>query len=86
MVSHNQSFLSGFCNELWSFPENDQLLVGKLEVSHNDTASFDELFSSYRNKVFSRSGTTSSSLKQKQSMAKMAAKQNTNASKVTALL
>ena len=85
MVSHNQSFLSGFCNELWTFPENDQL-SGKLEVSHNDTASFDELFSSYRNKVFSRSGTTSSSLKQKQSMAKMAAKQNTNASKVTALL
>ena len=49
MVSHNQSFLSGFCTELWS------LAHGKMDVLHSDTASFDELFSEYRSGVLQQS-------------------------------
>ncbi|KAL7532762.1 hypothetical protein ACHAXR_004832 [Thalassiosira sp. AJA248-18] len=82
MVSHNQCFLSGFCNELWSFSEGEK---GKVDVSHNDTESFDELFSSYRNQILSRSSSRSV-VKARQSMAKKAARQNANVSKNTALL
>jgi ATPase subunit of ABC transporter with duplicated ATPase domains len=45
MVSHNQSFLSGFCNELWVL--ND----GHITVHHSDTLTFDEIFSQYRNSI-----------------------------------
>ena len=40
MVSHNQGFLSGFCNELWVLDEK----TATLQVSQSDTESFDDLF------------------------------------------
>ena len=42
MVSHNQGFLSGFCNELWVLENRT------IAVNHRDTESFDELFTEYR--------------------------------------
>lgn len=67
MVSHNQGFLSGFCNELWVL-EN-----GRVTVSHDDTESFDELFSNYRNHVMS-STEASGRQNARQTKAKMARK------------
>ena len=52
MVSHNQGFLSSFCKELWVL-EN-----GHVDVSHNDTESFDDMFSKYRSHILSSSATT----------------------------
>lgn len=43
MVSHNQAFLSSFCEELWILNEN-----GYINCIHNDTESFDEIFTKYR--------------------------------------
>jgi len=83
MVSHNQGFLSGFCNQLWAL-EN-----GKLEISQNDTESFDELFSRYRNDVLSSRAGASARQQERQTktgLAKRAAKQSANATKNTALL
>ena len=80
-VSHNQSFLSGFCNELWNFSEQEK---GKIEISHDDTESFDDLFSRYRSSLLSVGA--SKAVRGRQSMAKRAAKHSANASKNTALL
>ena len=84
MVSHNQSFLSGFCNTLWSFSNGGN---GKVDISHNDTESFEELFLRYKSNELNGMGkalTTARS--ERQHMAKRAAKQSANASRQTALI
>lgn len=82
MVSHNQSFLSGFCKELWVIEDN-----GQVTVNHDDTESFDELFSDYRDAVLSHSGgTMSNRRKEKAHMARKAKEHRTGASQKTALL
>ena len=43
IVSHNQRFLCGFCNELWVVDS------GKVRVQHSDTNSFEDNFARYRN-------------------------------------
>lgn len=80
MVSHNQYFLSGFCNELWVL-EN-----GHLSVTHSDTQSFDDLFSEYRQSVFQSGHSLSTQRREKATMAKRATKQRAGARQNTALL
>lgn len=72
MVSHNQGFLSGFCNTLWVLED------GRVDVIHNDTDSFDELFSQYKSHVMSGSAAASRSHERraKADMAKRATKQS----------
>lgn len=74
MVSHNQAFLSGFCNELWAVED------GKVEISHSDTESFDELFSNYRSHMLSGSSANARSeqRKAKATMAQRAKKHTSN--------
>lgn len=81
MVSHNQAFLSGFCKELWVLEH------GRVDVSHNDTESFDELFSSYRDHILSSSAASDrrQERRAKTIMAKRATKQDTGAQKNTTL-
>jgi ABC-type sulfate/molybdate transport systems ATPase subunit len=43
VISHNQSFLCGFCKELWVV--ND----GKVEVRHDD--SFSDMFAQYKSEA-----------------------------------
>ena len=84
MVSHNQGFLSGFCNELWSFSEEEK---GKLEIAHDDTESFEELFVRYKSNMLSGGGKSSISARgMRLNMAKRAARLSANVSKHTALL
>lgn len=52
MVSHNQAFLSGFCNQLWVLED------GGIQVKHDHAESFDELFAGYRNHSLSSSAAT----------------------------
>jgi ATP-binding cassette subfamily F protein 3 len=82
MVSHNQGFLSGFCNELWVLED------GHVSVSHDDTESFDELFAQYRSHILSSSAASSRSHERhvKSEMAKRAHKQSASAKKNTTLL
>jgi ATP-binding cassette, subfamily F, member 3 len=47
MVSHNQAFLSSFCQELWILNEN-----GCIARIRNDTESFDEIFRKYCQSLF----------------------------------
>mmetsp|Transcript_21119 Transcript_21119/g.39446 ORF Transcript_21119/g.39446 Transcript_21119/m.39446 type:complete len:197 (+) Transcript_21119:2-592(+) len=83
MVSHNQSFLSGFCKELWVVEDD-----GQITVNFDDTESFDELFSDYRNAVLSDLGGASMSnqRREKANLAKKAKEHRTGVSKNTALL
>ena len=82
MVSHNQGFLSGFCNELWVLEK------GTVAVSHNDTESFDELFSKYRTHVMSSTEASGrqNARQAKAKMARKAAKQSTGAKQNASLL
>ena len=72
MISHNQGFLSGFCKELWVL-EN-----GRIDVLHNDTESFDELFSHYRHHILSSLAASNRQHERhmKTKMAKQATKQD----------
>ena len=79
MVSHNQSFLAGFCKELWVLDK------GHLTVSHSDTASFDEIFSAYRSASV-QSGSLSEKRQTQALLSKKATKQSTGARQNTALL
>lgn len=81
MVSHNQAFLSGFCKELWVLED------GHVYVNHDDTESFDELFSNYRNHILSSSAASSRRHERrvKTDMAKRATKQGTGTKKNTTL-
>lgn len=81
MVSHNQAFLSGFCKELWV------LQGGHVDVSHDDTESFDELFSNYRSSILSSSAASNrrDERRLKTDMAKRATKQITGAKQNTTI-
>lgn len=82
MVSHNQSFLSGFCNELWVI-ENG----GHLSINHSDTESFDEIFSTYRSTINTRNDFNSAEYsRQKSSRAVKASRQNVNTNQSASLL
>lgn len=83
MVSHNQSFLSGFCNELWSFSEDNK---GRIDISHDDTESFDDLFTRYKCQILSQRKAGVPSAKERTKLAKRAAQQNAKVSKNTSLL
>ncbi len=82
MVSHNQGFLSGFCKELWV------LQGGQINVSHDDTETFDELFSNYRIHLLSSGAASSRRLERrlKTDMAKRATKQVFGAKQNTSLI
>ena len=86
MVSHNQGFLSNFCNELWAVDDE----TAKVSISMNDAQSFDELFSEYRSRVLSSGGIGARDRQrerqQKAGMAKQAARQKATAKTNTALL
>ena len=84
MVSHNQGFLSGFCNELWSFSKEEN---GSVDISHDDTESFEELFLQYKSNILSGLGGASAAARLgRQHIAKKAARQNANVSRHAALL
>jgi ATP-binding cassette subfamily F protein 3 len=81
MVSHNQGFLNGFCSELWVLED------GHVSVTHDDTETFDELFSQYRSHVVLLSASTRTYERRvKADMAKWAAKQSVSAKRNTTLL
>ncbi|CAJ1960106.1 unnamed protein product [Cylindrotheca closterium] len=82
MVSHNQAFLSGFCNELWVVED------GKLEINHSDTESFDDLFSNYRSHILSGSSASARMQQRKvrATMARQAKQHSTNARANTTML
>lgn len=82
MVSHNQAFLRGFCKELWV------LEGGKLDIRHSETATFDEMFSHYRQDILGVSGSKSLSgrRKEKTVLAKKATAQRAGTKEATALL
>lgn len=82
MVSHNQAFLSGFCKELWVLQD------GHVAVSHDDTESFDELFSNYRCHLLSSSAASNRRQERRirTDMAKRATKQVTGAKQNTSLM
>ena len=86
MVSHNQGFLSNFCNELWAVDDK----TGLVSISKNDTESFDDLFSEYRSRVLSSGGKGArdrqKERQQKALMSKQATKQRATATGKTALL
>lgn len=80
MVSHNQSFLSGFCKELWVLDNQ------RITVTHSDTETFDEIFSDYRSSVAQGSSQLRSQRQGKADRAKQAAQQRSGAKQLTALL
>jgi ATPase subunit of ABC transporter with duplicated ATPase domains len=84
MVSHNQGFLNGFCQGLWILGEN-----GRIEVRYSDEdETFDDMFTQYRDELFSGSSSArrSSKRQQKANMAKRAANQSANARGHTSLI
>jgi len=82
MVSHNQAFLSGFCKTLWVLED------GRVDVSHDDTETFDELFSNYRSHLLSSSAASDRRHERrvKTEMAKRATKQVAGAKQNTSLM
>lgn len=58
----------------------------KANISHDDTESFDELFSGYQSQILSTSVSASSVIKERKIMVKRAAKHSLGAPKNTALL
>jgi ABC-type glutathione transport system ATPase component len=70
MISHNQGFLAGFCNELWVLDK------GKLSIRHSTESSFDEVFSEYRASTL-QSGKVFANRLHKADLAKRASKQTT---------
>ena len=79
MVSHNQSFLSGFCKELWILEE------GRLDVNYSDTATFDEVFSEFRAATV-QSGSLARKRQTQAILSKKATAQRAGARQNTALL
>ena len=80
MVSHNQGFLSSFCKELWVLEK------GHVDISHNDTESFDDMFSKYRSHILSSSAATREKNRQlTATLAKKATSHATGARKGTTL-
>ena len=79
MVSHNQSFLSGFCKELWILED------GHLTVNYSDTESFDEVFSAFRS-ASTQTGSLSDKRQAKALLSKKATQQRAGARQNTALM
>lgn len=75
MVSHNQVFLSSFCEELWILHED-----GQVTTIHNDMESFDEIFAKYRRSLYQQHYSTTSTFRQDQADRAKKATQNKNAS------
>jgi len=80
MISHNQGFLSGFCQELWALEK------GQIFVSHNDTETFDELFAEYRSFMMKQGSSLRTQRQEKAQRAKRAAKQRAGATQTVALI
>jgi ATPase subunit of ABC transporter with duplicated ATPase domains len=82
MVSHNQGFLSGFCNELWVVDRQ------RVTVHHSDAATFDEIFSEYRRSIHSQASgiNRAEQRKDKADRAKRATQHRTGARQATSLL
>ena len=70
MISHNQGFLAGFCNELWILDK------GKIAIKHAAESSFDDLFSEYRASAL-QSDKVFANRSQKADLAKRASRQTT---------
>lgn len=68
MISHNQAFLAGFCNELWVLDK------GELSVRHSGESTFNDIFSEYRASVLQH-GRAVTNRQQKADLAKRASKQ-----------
>jgi len=84
MVSHNQAFLSGFCQELWVLEED-----GRVTVNHSDTESFNTIFSAYRSSILQatqKEALRDRHRRQKADLAKRATQQRAGAQQNTALL
>ena len=83
MVSHNQAFLSGFCQELWVLEDD-----GQVTVNHSDTESFDTIFSAYRSSILqaTQKGALRDHRRQKADLAKRATQQRAGTQQNTALL
>jgi hypothetical protein len=74
-------FISGFCKELWALED------GRMSVTHSDTETFDEIFSSYRNNILtSHDGSLSVRRREKADRAKRATTQRAGTQQKTALL
>lgn len=84
VVSHNQSFLAGFCNELWTVDH------GTVTVHHSDTVGFDDLFTFYRQGILSSSSSSAEGrVKSHQTRAALAHRskqQNQRSVKTTSML
>jgi ATP-binding cassette subfamily F protein 3 len=82
MVSHNQGFLSGFCNELWVVDRQ------RVTVHHSDAATFDEIFSEYRSSIHGQASgiNRTAERKEKAERAKRATQQRSGTRQTTSLL
>jgi ATP-binding cassette, subfamily F, member 3 len=87
MVSHNQAFLSGFCQELWVLDAQGRLAINPSAESGN----FDAMFTEYRHRTLDSNVSSSGTAlrdrqRQKTLMAKRAAAQRQGTRQTAALL
>lgn len=78
MISHNQSFLSGFCKELWVVED------GKVEVRHSE--SFEELFLEYKSEAIAGASARRNIRTAKAKLAKKASHQRFGRTERSALI
>jgi ATPase subunit of ABC transporter with duplicated ATPase domains len=80
IVSHNQSFLSGFCKDLWVVDRKT------VEIRYSDTETFDEMFSEYRNEALSGVEERATNRQTKASLLKKATRQRAGMQQGTGLI
>ena len=78
VISHNQSFLSGFCKELWVVED------GKVEVRHSDN--FEELFLEYKSEAIAGASSRRNIRTAKAKLAKKASHQRAGRTERSALI
>jgi ATPase subunit of ABC transporter with duplicated ATPase domains len=78
VISHNQSFLSGFCKELWVVED------GKVEVRHSE--SFEELFLEYKSEAIAGASSRRNIRMAKAKLAKKASHQGVGRMERSALI
>ena len=78
VISHNQSFLSGFCKELWVVED------GKVEVRHSE--SFEELFLEYKSEAIAGASSRRNIRTAKAKLAKKASHQRVGRTERSALI
>lgn len=78
VISHNQSFLSGFCKELWVVED------GKVEVRHSE--SFEELFLEYKSEAIAGASSRRNIRTKKAKLAKKASHQRVGRTERSALI